>query len=387
MHSCCNRAGYIFIALLITFFSSYSSFAEQQIIPFSLPEESKPVEVQQSASVMTQRFDWITLISNETLKGELLSMYDDELEFDSKELKELIFDWEDIAGIVSKDMKSVRVKDGVIKDIEGWIVLKDNVMTITRGGQVIEIPQENVISIASASGSLLDVWSANINFGANFSKGNSENFDYTLSALAQRRTSSSRFKISYVGHYSANVDSENGERIETADSQLLTSSHDIYINEKIFFRAIEAEYYSDTFQNIDSRLTAGVALGYHLYDLKRFNWDVTVGPSYQKTVFSNVSSDEDDTEKSGVLTLGTNFDLEINKEIDFMADYQLQVVRENAGKFIHRLQTGVEIDLTNDFDLDLTFYVDRTEEPHQDEDGNVPLKNDYRLVVSLGYSF
>ncbi|WP_440876308.1 DUF481 domain-containing protein [Thalassotalea sp. PLHSN55] len=338
--------------------------------------------------VVIERFDWITLHTDEKLKGDLLSMYDDELEFDSKELKELLFEWDEIIGIKSKGMQSVRYKNGSdIIDIEGWIVLENSVLTISSNGKTIEVPKENVISIASASGSLLDVWSADINLGANFSKGNSTKYDYTFSAEAQRRTSGSRFKISYIGNVSANRDSDTGERVETANSQRLTSSHDIYINEKIFFRAVDAEYYSDIFQNIDSRLTAGVALGYHLYDKKRFSWDVTAGPSYQKTLFATASEGEDRSEKSGVLTLGSNFDIEINKEIDFVADYQLQIVSENAGQYIHRLETGVEIDLTSDFDLDLTFYVDRTEKPHQDDDGNLPLKNDYRLVVSLGYSF
>jgi len=34
-----------------------------------------------------------------------------------------------------------------------------------------------------------------------------------------------------------------------------------------------------------------------------------------------------------------------------------------------------------------TFYVDRAEKPHADENGNVPEKNDYRFVVSLGDDF
>ncbi len=349
------------------------------------PAQDNLVEVNKPPLELTERFDWLTLRTDELLKGDILSMYDDEIEFDSEELKILTFDWEKVSGLKSKGMQSVQVSDGSV--IDGWIVLKDNVMTISRNGQVHTYPKSEILSIASAATSALDIWSADINLGANISKGNAEKFDYTFSALAQRRTSSSRFKINYVGNFSANKDAETGERIETANSQLLTSSHDIFIDSKIFFRAVDLEYYSDIFQNIDSRLTAGVALGYHLYDEKRFSWDVTAGPSYQKTIFSNVLEEENRTEKSGVLTLGTTFDVEINKEIDFKADYQVQVVQESAGEYIHRLETGVEIDLVNDFELDLTLYIDRTEKPHQDDNGDIPFKNDYRFVVSLGYSF
>ena len=65
----------------------------------------------------------------------------------------------------------------------------------------------------------------------------------------------------------------------------------------------------------------------------------------------------------------------------------MQIVDEAAGGKIHHFETGVEIDLTNDFDLDLTFYADRTENPKEDSLGKIPEKNDYRLVVSFGYDF
>ena len=65
----------------------------------------------------------------------------------------------------------------------------------------------------------------------------------------------------------------------------------------------------------------------------------------------------------------------------------MQIVEEASGSSIHHFQTGLEIDLTNDFDLDLTFYANRTESPQLDSEGNTPEKNDYRLVVSFGYDF
>ncbi|WP_159459914.1 MULTISPECIES: hypothetical protein [Colwellia] len=43
--------------------------------------------------------------------------------------------------------------------------------------------------------------------------------------------------------------------------------------------------------------------------------------------------------------------------------------------------------MTNDFELDLTFYADRTDKPKPNSEGGIPEKNDYRLVVILGYVF
>ena len=50
---------------------------------------------------MPEKFDWIQLTSDEWLKGEIIAMYDDKLEFDSDELDLLEFDWEDVKQVRS----------------------------------------------------------------------------------------------------------------------------------------------------------------------------------------------------------------------------------------------------------------------------------------------
>ena len=85
--------------------------------------------------------------------------------------------------------------------------------------------------------------------------------------------------------------------------------------------------------------------------------------------------------------MGTSFEYKLTSDIDFDASYQVQFVNEASGDKIHHFKTGVEVDLASDFDLDLTFYLDRTENPKIDDQGMVPDQNDYRFVVSLGYDF
>ena len=125
----------------------------------------------------------------------------------------------------------------------------------------------------------------------------------------------------------------------------------------------------------------------HFVDTSRTSWDVNLGPSYQKSKFLDVKDGESDSEDSLGLTLGTDLTFEISSDIDYDASYNVQVIDEASGGNIHHFQTGLEIDLTNDFDLDLTFYADRTENPKEDSEGQVPEKNDFRLVVGLGYDF
>jgi putative salt-induced outer membrane protein YdiY len=342
-------------------------------------------EWQKPTPVFKQDFDWIKLTSDEWLKGDIISMYDEKLEFDSDELDMQTIDLEDIAELRSKEWQSIRMFDGTIA--EGYLVIKDGKLSLLKNGVTTNYEFSNLLSIASSGKNERDLWDGYVNLGINLREGNTVQFDYTFSAGIQRRSSSSRFKTDYTADYSRYEDQDDGKTIVTADSDRLTSSYDWFFNPKIYFRAADFEYMTDEFLNIDYRIHYGIALGYHIIDTSRTSWDINLGPSYQKTKFIDVGTDDNDSENSLGVTLGTDFTFEVTSDIDYDASYSVQVIDEASGGNIHHFQTGLEIDLTNDFDLDLTFYADRTENPKKDSEGQVPEKNDFRLVVGLGYDF
>lgn len=342
-------------------------------------------EWQKPTPVFKQDFDWIKLTSDEWLKGDIISMYDEKLEFDSDELDMQTIDLEDIAELRSREWQSIRMFDGTID--EGYLVIKDGKLSLVKNGVTSHYEFSNLLSIASSGKNERDLWDGYVNLGINLREGNTVQFDYTFSAGIQRRSSSSRFKTDYTADYSRYEDKDTEQTTVTADSERLTSSYDWFFNPKIYFRAADFEYMADDFLNLDYRIHYGIALGYHIVDTSRTSWDVNLGPSYQKSKFLDVKDGESDSEDSLGLTLGTDFTFEISNDIDYDASYNVQVIDEASGGNIHHFQTGLEIDLTNDFDLDLTFYADRTENPKEDSEGQVPEKNDFRLVVGLGYDF
>jgi hypothetical protein len=342
-------------------------------------------EWQKPTPVFKQDFDWIKLTSDEWLKGDIISMYDEKLEFDSDELDMQTIDLEDIAELRSREWQSIRMFDGTID--EGYLVIKDGKLSLVKNGVTSHYEFSNLLSIASSGKNERDLWDGYVNLGINLREGNTVQFDYTFSAGIQRRSSSSRFKTDYTADYSRYEDKETEQTTVTADSERLTSSYDWFFNPKIYFRAADFEYMADDFLNLDYRIHYGIALGYHIVDTSRTSWDVNLGPSYQKSKFLDVKDGESDSEDSLGVTLGTDFTFEISSDIDYEASYNVQVIDEASGGNIHHFQTGLEIDLTNDFDLDLTFYADRTENPKEDSEGLVPEKNDFRLVVGLGYDF
>jgi len=336
-------------------------------------------------SAFKQQYDWLKLSSDEWLKGDILSMYDEELEFDSEELGLQTIDWDDVVELRSKDKLSIRLIDGTIAS--GYLVVKDRRLNLINKNVAKNYSLPDLLSITFSSEREIDLWDGYLNLGANFRRGNTAQFDYTIGAGMQRRSSFSRLKIDYISNYSTFKDQETDNKLVTANSARLTSSYDWFFSQKVFLRAMDFEYFSDEFLNIDYRVSYGIAAGYHAIDSKKVSWDVNVGPSYQKTQFKNVSAEESKSEVSPGLVLGTDFSYEVTSDIDFDASYQIKFVNEVSGKYIHHFETGIEIELTKKFDLDLTLYVDRTEVPHADDNGYVPEQNDYRFVVSLGYDF
>lgn len=332
-----------------------------------------------------QEFDWLKLSSDEWLKGDIISMYDEELEFDSDELDLQTIDWEDVSELRSKGMLSIRMQDGTIAD--GYLVVKEGKLSLVKSEGTRHFELSNLLSIASSGENEIDLWNAYVNLGANLRRGNTVQFDYTFAAGIQRRSSSSRFKVDYTTNYSKYEDQETEKNIVTANSNRLTSTYDWFFSQKVFLRAVDFESFSDEFINLERRLSFGVGAGYRFINNKQTTWDINVGPSYQATKFIEVSAGDNAQENSAGLLLGTDFTYEVTNDIDYDLSYHVQVVSQEAGEYLHHLQTKIEIELASDLDFEITFYMDRTENPKADAENIQPEKNDYRLVLSLGYDF
>jgi hypothetical protein len=78
--------------------------------PVNARAQSAP-QVFQPAPLAPDTFDWIQLTSDEWLKGELIALYDGRLEFDSEELENLTFDWDDIRELRTGRVVQVRFKN------------------------------------------------------------------------------------------------------------------------------------------------------------------------------------------------------------------------------------------------------------------------------------
>lgn len=331
--------------------------------------------------VFSQQFDWLKLRSGEWLKGDIISMYDDELEFESEEFNTITFDWENVTELRSRFNQQIRFANGEVK--QGFLIVKDNHLVVISGGSEQHYPLSELLSITSSSDDRKELWDGKVSLGIDVNSGNVNQLDYLASARIQRRTPFTRFKVEFTYNYSKSTADEKEQVI--TDTSRLTTNLDWFYSRKVFFRVFDYEHFTDFQQNIKSRDTLGLSLGYHIFQNKRLQWDVTLGPSYQQTVYYNITDESD--QQSGVIALGTLFDYSISSRIDYLFDYQLQFVEEKSGKRNSHLQTGFEFEFQDNFELNVMFYLDRVANPVAPMGTAPPQSNDYRLVLSLGYVF
>jgi putative salt-induced outer membrane protein YdiY len=362
------------LALTTTLLFSPSLFAQQASVLFTEPKNPwrPPVSMQKD-------FDWIKLTSDEWLKGELIALYQDSLEFDSDEIGLLSFDWDDVAEVLSYKEKSLRLQDGRI--VTGRLHINGGIVKLNNNGETSQIKRDMIVSIAASGDQEWSYWSGKISFGANVREGNTDQTDITFDLSAKRRTAQSRWINSYLAN-STKIDG-----IETEDNQRFNSSFDWFLTNRLFWRAITYEYFSDRFQNTDSRVTVSTELGYQLFDTKDFFWEVTGGVGYQTTKFNSVEVGDEDEESTTIGTFGTDIEWDITGDIEYIFHYDVQLVSEAAGDRIHHMKTGFDIEIIKDFDLEISYYWDRVDKPTLDAEGNLPEEDDKRLVIGLSYEF
>lgn len=333
----------------------------------------------ESALPPTDEFDWVQTTSGEWLKGELKVLYSGSLDFDSDEFDLQTLDWDDVAQVRGHGTKriSIDTPEGPVTIIGELVVTKDKVI-VDSDGETKEFDRSQLISITPGAVSEWDNWSAKVHLGLNFTRGNSEQTDYTGKFTIRRRTPDNRFVIDYLGNFTRTGDTQ------TVNNHRLNTFFDIFAAKEYFWRPVFAEYYRDPFQNIDYRATLGIGGGYHIIDTPKTTWNVSGGPGYRVTRYVSVAPGDSQKVNTPALVLGTFYDTALTKLVDFNGRYNLSFVNEESGTYTHHAIATFEIELTSILDFDISFVWDRTQNPQARADGSVPKQDDFQLLLTFG---
>ena len=324
-------------------------------------------------------FDWVQLVSGEWLKGEIKAMFKEKLEFDSDKLDLLTLDWEDVS-YVETHIPGRAFIEGHGRVI-GFLEIDRTRVIVTSGDDVREYDRSQLVSFITGGEQESDFWSAKLTLGLNIRSGNTDQVDYSAKANIKRQTSFSRFVADYIGNISST------SSIETTNNHRLTANTDRFKTRRFFFRPLFGEYFSDKFSNIDSRVTLGTGLGYTIIDTKKTDWDIAGGPGYQATRFVSVQPGDNIKDTTPALVVGTDFETELGKKLDFIYTYTTTWANKASGGYTHHMVGTFESEITGSFDFDISLVWDHISSPTPADDGTVPLPDDYRLTVGITYEY
>lgn len=174
---------------------------------------------------------------------------------------------------------------------------------------------------------------------------------------------------------------------QTENNHRFNSSFDYFFSENAFFRPMSFTYFADRFQNIDYRVSYTVGVGYEIFDRADFSWEVFGGAGWQETYFESVQDGEDDSTSTPVADISTQLDWNITGDIEYMFFYIIKLVNEESGKYNSHMETGFDIDLVSDLEFSVKYIWARTQEPTADQNGDIPDRDDSRLVFGLTWDF
>ena len=321
--------------------------------------------------------DWVQLKSGEWLRGRIIAMQEDDLEFESDELKKLVIEWKKVRYIKSSAPYRLRFDDQV--QAIGAIEITQKEVHVTTDYDDLTFDRKKLLTIASGKETEISLWTSKVTFSINVRRGNTDQTDFTSKITAKRQTILSRLVLDYLGNFTA-IDKN-----ETINNHRLNGIYNIFITRKMFLPLISAEYFRDPFQNIEQRVYVGTGIGYTLIKTNKSEWQVTGGPAYQATEFASVQPDQAQKDSTFTLILSTKFDFELNSKVDLEGSYTATLGDEATGNYSHHSTFTVETELTDDLDLDTSLVWDRTRQPVAEANGDIPEQDDFRFLVGLGY--
>ena len=352
-----------------------------------IAEEAKAADDEASSRPWlpaAKTYDWVQLTSGEWLKGEIKSMYNDSLDFDSDKLDMQTIDWKDVKYLKSYRPSNVNVEGH--EPVTGNLQVTENKVTVTNGDEILEYDRSMLISLAPYGDSEADLWSIKFTLGLNLKTGNTDQVNYNSKFNASRITARSRFILDYLGNVSKTRDSDDNF-VETVNNNRLNASTSRYATRYFYYTPLFFEYYQDPFQNLEKRLTAGVGVGYTIIDAPGFEWNVNGGPAYVSTEYISVQPGEKQEVDAGALVFATDFDYDITSFLEFIFSYRIQASKKEAGGYTHHMIGTFDSEITGSLNFDISLIWDRISEPATDADGVTPKPDDYTLTVGISYEY
>ncbi len=325
-------------------------------------------------------FDWVKLTNGEWLKGEIKSMRQDDLEFESDEMDDQKLDWDDIAVLRSPKRLTYVQLDRTI--FTGTAIIKDGLVVVDDNGVRHEFPRDRLMSIVRGDkDSFWGFWSGKASAGISFQRGNTDQTLFSYQGFIRRQTAITRTRLDFNGAISL----LNGDQNENRHTGVIKL--DIFLTPRFYITPGYFEVINDRFQNIDYKLTPAAGVGYHLIKRKKVKCDIELAVGYQYTYYHSVTAGQAPDEGNGAVIPIIRLETDPYKRVELDGLYRAQVTFPNTGNTTQHGEVILSIEITKILDVDASFFWDRLEQPVAYQDGVIPEKDDFKLTLGLGLEF
>lgn len=323
--------------------------------------------------------DWIRLGSGEWLKGRIRRLRRETLEFKSEDLKDLVLDWEKVDVLYSPLPHTYLFDD--MQAAKGPASMRGEGIQIESAQGIVERPRKELLTIVPGGNVELDYWDGKLSANLSLTRGNTRQTEIGGYGFVRRTGVLSRFRIDYQGNLSRVDGSENENKHRVGEK------YDLYVSRHVFVTPIQFEALVDRFQNIKVRATPSLSLGYQFFDLGDLYWSANLGGGFQYTRFDSTPAGETQNRYRGTIIFSTRLESELSKRVDLDANFSLGLPVPKVNEAIYHFFGILSLEITDIFDLDLSFSWDRTENPEITSDGTRPKPDDFRTAIGIGAKF
>ena len=324
--------------------------------------------------------DWLQLDSGEWLKGEILRMRDDTIEFDSDDLGKLTVDLDDVLTVHSPNVNTF-VFDKRISATGVAVITEDKVLVETEDGTQA-FDRSELEGIVAGGQRERDWWSMKLRFGLTLNRGNTDQLTYDVLFSVVREDEMTLLDLSYNSSFGRTGGVQNVNR------HLGEFDFKVFLSSRWFVSPTFGQLFNDKFQNIRFRATPATGAGVHIIDESKVTWDFQTGAGYQFLNYvdsAGAPAGVSDPQSDFFIPLYTYADFDITDNVDLTVSWLTNLVVTTIGNTNHTGKADLAIELNDYINLDIAFLFLRTERPAPPAEPTDPPieRNDYQLIAGI----
>ncbi len=318
--------------------------------------------------------DILILDNGDRFSGQLNTMQNGELHFQSEFGQPLKLPWELVSAIATERSVRLVLADG--SRVDGRLTTgRGGMLHIAQAdGGATGVPFSAIAAINPPAEAPAPHWQTRgrVNFGASKSRGNARTTDYRGDFEVIARTSRNRYTLGGEAHYAED------RGVRSRNEALGYVRYDHFVDESWYLNSNASAAHAE-FKDLQLRTTFGVGMGFQAVETTKDRVSLEVGINYVQDKFQDGRVE---TRPAARAAMDLERRLAAADSLRLFHRNETLVSLDNVDKLLFRSRTGVRFPLLERLSgtVQLNFDYDRSPQP-----GN--RRSDWTYLFTLGYTW